>query len=207
MVLARAMFNDNQKGIDMELTEHQKALFDDLTKLQQKFALGIVKGLSQIDAYKQAGGKAKTEESAHASASEIISNLKVKAFINEMNKEAITDAVMTRQEALERLSVMGRASLHEMVEFSEAECGTDDNGNPIIQAGWRFKDSALQSSGSLSAISELTAGKRGISIKLHDPKTAIKQLAELQGWEPPKQSKLTITATKPLSALFEDDET
>ena len=47
------------KGIDMELTEHQTALFDALTKLQQKFALGIVKGLSQIDAYKQAGGKAK----------------------------------------------------------------------------------------------------------------------------------------------------
>lgn len=191
----------------MELTEFQKALFDDLTKLQQKFALGIVKGLSQIDAYKQAGGKAKKDETASACASEILTNPKVKAFIDEMNREAITNAVMTRQEALERLSVMGRASLHEMVEFSEVELGTDDNGKPIIQAGWKFKDSALQSVGSLSAISELTAGKRGISIKLHDPKAAIKQLAELQGWEPPKESKLTITATKPLSELFEDDET
>ena len=65
---------------------------------------------------------------------------------------------------------------------------TDDNGNPIIQAGWRFKNSALQSAGALSAISELTAGKRGISIKLHDPKAAIKQLADLQGWEPPKEA-------------------
>ena len=53
----------------MELTEYQKALFDDLTKLQQKFALGIVKGLSQIDAYKQAGGKAKKDETASACAS------------------------------------------------------------------------------------------------------------------------------------------
>ncbi|MCE9882036.1 terminase small subunit [Hafnia paralvei] len=190
----------------MELTEHQKALFDAMTKSQQKFALGIVEGLTQIDAYRKAGGKAKKEENAHASASEIYRNPKVRAFVDEMNKVAISDAVMTRQEALERLSLMARASLHEMVEFSEAECGTDDNGNPIIQAGWRFKNSALQSAGALSAISELTAGKRGISIKLHDPKAAIKQLADLQGWEPPKESKLTITATKPLSELFEDDD-
>lgn len=43
----------------MELTEHQKALFDAMTKSQQKFALGIVEGLTQIDAYRKAGGKAK----------------------------------------------------------------------------------------------------------------------------------------------------
>ena len=67
----------------MELTEYQKALFDDLTKLQQKFALGIVKGLSQIDAYKQAGGKAKKDETASACASEILTNPKVNEVVNK----------------------------------------------------------------------------------------------------------------------------
>jgi phage terminase small subunit len=191
----------------MELNEKQRSLFDSMTKLQQKFSLGIVKGLSQIDAYRQAGGKAKTNDTARACASEILTKPNVKAFIDEIGSAAITDAVMTRQEALERLSVMARASIHEMVEFGESDCGLDEDGKPIIQASWRFKPSTLQSPESLAAISELTAGPRGISLKLHDPKAAIKQLAEMQGWEPPKESKLTITTTKPLSALFDDDET
>jgi phage terminase small subunit len=35
----------------------------------------------------------------------------------------------------------------------------------------------------MSAISELTTGKDGIKLKMHDPKAAIKQLAEMQGWD------------------------
>lgn len=175
----------------MELTEHQKALFDALTKLQQKFALGIVKGLSQIDAYKQAGGKAKKDETASACASEILTNPKVKAFIDEMNKEAITEAVMTKQEALERLSSLGRVSLFDLAEFRNSQVGEDEEGNPVYQATWSFKDSSLLRPEDMAAISELTAGPQGLKIKLHDPKAAIKQLGELQGWEAPKKTELT----------------
>lgn len=192
----------------MELTDTQKALFDAMTKLQQNFALGIVKGLNQIDAYRAAGGKAKTEESAHASASEILSNPKVKAFLDAISEAAISDAVMTRKEALERLTSLGRANLSDLVEFSEQAVGEDEEGNPVIQATWKFKDSALQSPVSLSAIQELTVGKRGISIKLHDPKAAIRQLSDLEGWDAPKKTELaaTLTMNKSLSELFEDDD-
>lgn len=169
------------------LTDEQKVLFDALTKLQQKFVLGILKGLNQIDAYKQAGYKAKTDDTAYSSASEILRNPKVKSFLDSMNEVAISNAIMTREEALERLSSIGRSSVSEMVEFSEHKMGVDDDGNPVIQAVWKFKDSALQDPKSLAAISELTAGKDGIKLKLHDPKAAIKQLADMQGWEPPKK--------------------
>ncbi|WP_145562365.1 terminase small subunit [Yersinia aldovae] len=175
----------------MELTEHQKVLFDALTKLQQKFALGIVKGLSQIDAYKQAGGKAKKDETASACASEILTNPKVKAFIDEMNKEAISEAVMTKQEALERLSSLGRVSLFDLAEFRNSQVGEDEDGKPVCQATWSFKDSSLLRPEDMAAISELTAGPQGLKIKLHDPKAAIKQLGELQGWEAPKKTELT----------------
>nr|WP_282550416.1 hypothetical protein [Providencia heimbachae] len=57
--------------------------------------------------------------------------------------------------------------------------GVDDDGNPVIQAVWKFKDSTLQDPKSLAAISELTASKDGIKLKLHDPKAAIKQMSEL----------------------------
>jgi phage terminase small subunit len=185
-----------------ELTDEQKVLFDALTKLQQKFVLGIVKGLNQTDAYRQAGYKATTDESAYSSSSEILRNLKVKSFLDAMNEVAVSDAIMTRQEALERLSAIGRASVSEMVEFSEHNMGKDDDGNPVIQAVWRFKDSALQNPQALAAISELTAGKDGIKLKLHDPKAAIKQVAEMQGWEAPKEIKHDISNLPGLGDLF-----
>ncbi|MEY0256605.1 terminase [Morganella morganii] len=78
-----------------------------------------------------------------------------------------------------------------MVEFSEHNMGKDDDGNPVMQAVWRFKDSALQNPQSLAAISELTAGKDGIKLKLHDPKAAIKQIVDMEGWEAPKKTELT----------------
>ncbi|MDE9566087.1 terminase small subunit [Xenorhabdus bovienii] len=175
----------------IQFTDEQKVLFDALTKLQQKFVLGILRGLSQIDAYKQAGYKAKTDESARASASEILTNLNVKTFLAVMNQEAVSDAVMSRQEAFERLSTMGRVSLHDIAEFRNSQIGEDDEGQPVFQASWQFKDSALQNPAALSAISELTTGKDGIKLKLHDPKAAIRQLAELMGWDAPKKTELT----------------
>ncbi|MEQ1964640.1 terminase small subunit [Xenorhabdus khoisanae] len=175
----------------LKLTDEQQVLFDALTKQQQKFVLGILKGLNQTDAYKQAGYKAKTEETARSCASEILTNPNVKTFLDAMNQEAVSDAVMSRQEALERLSVMGRVSIHDIADFRNGQIGEDDEGKPVFQATWQFKDSALQNPAALSAISELTTGKDGIKLKLHDPKAAIKQLSELMGWEAPKKTELT----------------
>ncbi|MDE9538120.1 terminase small subunit [Xenorhabdus bovienii] len=174
----------------MRLTDEQKVLFDALTPLQQKFALGILKGLNQVDAYRKAGGKAEGD-SAHVQASRMISFDKVKTFLAVMNQEAVSDAVMSRQEALERLSTMGRVSLHDIAEFRNSQIGEDDEGQPVFQATWQFKDSALQNPAALSAISELTTGKDGIKLKLHDPKAAIRQLADLMGWDAPKKTELT----------------
>ncbi|GAA0334545.1 terminase small subunit [Morganella psychrotolerans] len=175
------------------LTDEQRVLFDALTKQQQQFALGILKGLNQTDAYKQAGYKVKTDAAARSQSSRMLTFANVKSFLSAMSTSALSDAVMTRQEALERLSAIGRASVSEMVEFSEHDMGKDDDGNQVIQAVWRFKDSALQNPQALSAISELTAGKDGIKLKLHDPKAAIKQIVDMQGWEAPK--KLDHTST------------
>lgn len=42
-----------------KLTAEQQHLFDALTPLQKRFALAIIKGKNQTDAYKAAKGKAK----------------------------------------------------------------------------------------------------------------------------------------------------
>ncbi|MBP0998241.1 terminase small subunit [Serratia fonticola] len=174
----------------MTLTKEQKALFDALTALQKKFVTHLIKGKNQTDAYKAAGGKAKGD-SVHVQASRMISFDKVQAFLQSVQYEAVSEAIMTRTEALERLTVMGRARIRDLVVFSEHNMGEDEDGNPVIQAAWRFKDSVKQHPEMLDAIAEVTAGKEGIKLKLHDSRGAIKQIGEMQGWEAPKKTEVT----------------
>jgi len=161
----------------------QKALFDRLTQLQQRVAVNVLSGMTQRQAYYEAGGTAENEKAADAIASRMLSDARVIAFMDAMKLEAVSNAVMSRQEALEKLSNLARTDLKDLVEFGSYDLGEDADGNPIVQASWKIKDSALQDPAKMSAISELTAGKEGIKIKTHSPITAIQQLAKMQGWE------------------------
>ncbi|MMZ51901.1 Terminase small subunit [compost metagenome] len=174
----------------MTLTEEQKALFDALTRLQKKFVTCLLNGDRQAEAYRNAGGKAKGE-GVHSKAAQIVRNSKVQAFLKSVQYEAINEAIMTRTEALERLSKMGRTSLTDIAEFRNCLIGEDEDGHPVHQASWSFKDSALQDPEAMAAVAELTTGKDGIKLKMHDPKAAIKQLGEMMGWEAPKKTEVS----------------
>ncbi|QLX25049.1 terminase small subunit [Citrobacter freundii] len=173
-----------------KLTAEQQLLFDALTPLQKKFSLAIVKGKNQTDAYKTAKGKAKGDnlrKAAHA----IATNCDVLAFLASVQVSAVSDAIMTREEALKRLTSMGRARITDLVDFGEHVVGEDEDGRDVIQATWKFKDSVKQSPELLDAIAELTAGKDGIKLKLHDARGAIKQIGDMEGWEAPKKTELS----------------
>lgn len=165
------------------MTPDQKYLFDQLTQLQQRVATNVLSGMSQRQAYIMGGGSAEGNESIDSSASILLSNSKVVAFMDAMKEEAVSEAIMSRKEAMEKLSVLARTDLKDLVDFGSYELGTDEeSGNPIIQASWKIKPSALQDPKQMAAISELTASKDGIKIKTHSPLAAIKQLADMQGW-------------------------
>ncbi|HDL6612800.1 TPA: terminase small subunit [Yersinia enterocolitica] len=174
----------------MTLTEEQKALFDALTQLQKKFVTQVLKGKNQTDAYRKAGGKAKGDNLRKA-AHQIATNIDVEAFLKSVQHETVNEAIMTYEEAMERLTLMGRTSIADLATFGTHVVGEDDDGNPIIQSVWSFKNASELKPEQMAAISELTAGKDGLKIKLHDPKAAIKQLAEMRGWEAPKKTELT----------------
>lgn len=177
----------------------QKILFDKLTNLQQRVATNVLAGMTQRQAYYEAGGTASSDDSADATCSVMLSDTKVKEFMDSMKAEAVSNAVMSRQEALEKLSNLARTDLKDLVEFGEYELGNDGEGNPIVQASWRIKDSAMQDPNKMAAISELTAGKEGIKIKTHSPITAIQQLAKMQGWEAATKHELTGKDGAPLN--------
>ena len=174
------------------MTPEQKALFDQLTELQQRTSINVLAGMTQRAGYYAAGGTATSDESADATVSALLSNIKVRAFMDAMKAAAVSEAVMSRTEALEKLSVLARTDLKDLVEFGEYELGSDGEGNPIIQSSWRIRDSALQDPAKMAAISELTASKEGIKIKTHSPLAAIKQLADMQGWNAAQKIDSTV---------------
>lgn len=154
-----------------------------LTPKQEAFCLAYLKTGNASEAYRQAyEPKKMTDKSVNEKASQMLAMVKIRSRLKELNSKAVTDAVMTRQEALERLSRFARTDLADLVEFGTYELGEVD-GEPVIQSTWRIKDSVLQDPEALAAIAEVNASKDGIKIKTHSPLSAIQQLAKMQGWE------------------------
>lgn len=97
------------------MTEEQKELFDNLTPLQQKVCTNSLSGMSNIDSYINAGGKAKTKAAQEASASEILSHLKVKSFLDSMKHQAVNGAIMSREEMMRALSDLSRINVSDLL--------------------------------------------------------------------------------------------
>lgn len=166
------------------MTPEQQALFDNLTQLQQRVATNVLAGMSQRIAYFQAGGSAKTDLSADATVSELLSNPNVKAFMDSMKVQAVNEAIMGREEMLARLSLYARKGIKDIVKFKTVVIGKDlETGEDLQQTGWWIPDSVLQSEEDLSIISELEVGKFGPKIKTHSALQAMAQIAKMQGYE------------------------
>ena len=167
------------------MTPEQQLLFDQLTELQQRTATGVLAGMTQRAAYYAAGGSAKSDESADSTAAIMLSNAKVKAFMDSMKAQAISDAIMSREEAMKILTDLARGNLTDLVKFKTVNIGKDmETGEDINQTAWTIDEDLQQSDpAKLIIISELEVGKNGPKIKQHSKTAAIQQLAKMQGWE------------------------
>lgn len=177
------------------MTNEQQALFDQLTELQQRTATGVLAGMTQRAAYFAAGGKAVTDDAADSSCSQILSNIKVKAFMDAMKRQAVSKAMMEREEAIRILSALGRGRLTDIVKFRTACVGKDPiTGEDAHQTVWTI-DEDLQENDpdKLIIISELEVGKFGPKIKQHSKIGAIQLLAKMNGWEAAQKVDATVT--------------
>lgn len=181
------------------MNAEQKLLFDELTELQQRTATGVLAGMSQRAAYFAAGGTAKSDESADSTVATMLSNVKVVAFMDAMKLQAVSNAVMGRQEMLERLTLLGRKRVKDVVRFKTAEVGRDmETGQPLMQTAWEIPDSVLQDDEALSVIESLEVGKFGPKIKTYSSIQAMTLLAKLQGFEAPGKLELTGKDGQPI---------
>lgn len=176
------------------MTPEQQLLFDALTPLQQRMCTFAIENpnLSQRQVYLLAGGSAKTETAQDTSACEIMNNPQVKAFMDSVKVQAVSDAIMSKEEMLARLSLFARKGVKDIVRFQTAEIGRDmETGEPVLQTGWFIPDSVMQNEDDLSIISELEVGKNGPKIKTHSSLQAMAQIAKLQGYDAPTKTDNT----------------
>lgn len=184
----------------MTLTPEQQALSDALTKLQRHTVLGVVSGKSQRQAYFDAGGKAKNGDVADASVARMLANVKVAAFYNSLIETAAGNAIMSRTEAMERLSLMGRARITDVLEFEVVERVLNVEGvkagekpKTVTDTAWRIKESAELNGMAAAAIKSVTMTNGRLKVEMHDQKAAIELLGKMQGWEAPAKVDHTST--------------
>lgn len=156
----------------IQMTDEQKAMFDDLTPLQQKVAISVISGMSNIDAYYAGGGKAKNKAAAEAVVSRMLSNAKVKSFIDSMKEVAVNSAVMSRQEMMETLTRFSRVNL------------------PLNKLGFLELDSL--SSDQLEALEQVQITEDGVKVKNYSKLASMKQLAELAGYNEAQKIEHTV---------------
>jgi phage terminase small subunit len=180
----------------MALTPEQQELADRLTNLQRGVVLGVVAGKSQRQAYRDAGGKAKNDASADAVVSEMLSDPKVADFYQAMIAEAATDAVLTREQALERLTLVASTEITDILEFRQVEVkkiGKDGEEETDWETIWSMKDSPDVERRARAAIKSVTMTKQGPKIEMYDSTAAIAQIAKMQGWDAPQKVDHTST--------------
>lgn len=76
-----------------------------LTPKQETFVQGIIKGLSQADAYRSAYNcKNMSDNSVYVNASKLMSDTKIALRIKELREELSKESIMSAQERLEWLT-------------------------------------------------------------------------------------------------------
>lgn len=95
----------------MAMTPEQQQLSAQLTNLQRLTVLGVVEGKSQRQAYYDAGGTAKTDETADASVSRMLSDVTVRAFYDAMVGGVAECAQITLKTLLDELEEARQAAL------------------------------------------------------------------------------------------------
>jgi phage terminase small subunit len=178
-----------------ELSQEQLALWNALTPLQQRVCTYKLEAkYSDAECYRRAGGRAKSDGSVRTSVSEIMANPNVVAYLNAMAKSSVTDKVMKRQEMAERLSLLAQTKVTDVIDFHPGKDLIDPDTGDIVkgQTFWSLKDPEDMGGAGLLAIKEVTAGRNGLTIKLHDQMVAMKQLSDLAGMNAPIKTETVV---------------
>jgi phage terminase small subunit len=175
---------------------------DKLTTKQEKFVQGLIKGLSQRQAYKAAYDVKKMSDNAvDREASLLLNNPKVTQRYNELNgkviKRAEEKAIITAEEIIKEIVGIAKDDIKNYLSFGTREVvvGFED-GEPIREdrIAVNLKDSDEIDT---KNISEISLGRDGnFKFKLYERDKALYKLAEMFGINETNKAKQKLAEKK-----------
>ena len=163
-----------------------------LSQKQEMFCVKYAKHGNATRAYKEAYNAENMKPATiNRKAVELFENGKITARIEELNQMAVSDAVMTKQEALQLLSVKARIKITDVCNFRQEQVGNDEEGNPVYQTVWTMKDAEDIDPNVAACIKSVTVTRTGPKIELYDANASAKLLADMLGWNAPVESNVS----------------
>lgn len=198
----------------MKMTEEQKKLYKILTPLQRGFVEWLEHGHSPKQALVKAGGEYSTDAVLSSCATRMLRDANVHNFRMAMKTDDLDAMCMSRAEMTLRLTELSRARITNVARVKKRLVGYTDEGEEVYVNDVSIEDFDDVGEEELGAISEISQKEHGITLKMHNPLQAMKQLAELYGLDAPKKTEITgkggmlikITAVDPAEAASQYQE-
>jgi len=185
------------------MNKQQRDIFNKLPPLQKAVALAKMGDptITDYDAYVEAkGGTVKSRTSASSAVSKMMTNddlcLLIKSFQTKHDDKRINEKVMSREQMMEDLTCIANATLFDVCQIIHAD---DELMN--IESGETYTGLESFTVKKLSDIKpehkklirEMKQGRYGLELKLIDPMTARKMLADMQGMNAPVKTEVKVT--------------
>lgn len=162
-----------------------------LTAKQNAYLNNRIKGYGVSESYRKAYPGQKTSTKAiSVAANKLEKDTRISLAIDIAREKAIGRSIMSRQEALQRLSKHARVKITDVCDFSFQQIGVNELNQPVYQTVWTIKDSDDIDPEVAVCIKSVSITKEGPKIELHDSDGAIKQLRAMEGWDAPKKTEL-----------------
>lgn len=176
-----------------------------LTQKQERFCLHYLNSGNATEAYKHAySTKNMKPETVNNKAYGLTQKGEIRARLDELTQAAKSNAVMTKQEALELLSVKARIKISDVCDFKQSQVGNDENGDPVYQTVWTVKNAEDIDPDVAVCIKSVTVTKQGPKIELYDSIASKKLLSDMLGWNAPVESNVNVTERKTLKDFYDD---
>ena len=166
----------------------------ELTAKQNKFIAGVVNGLSQSEAYRQAyNAKNMSAETIAVKASNLANQDNIRVIIDQRKKELADKAIWSREEALRELASIAKADIKDFLSFRTAKTVVkhDEDGEPIMDYA-QIVDMMDSEDVDGKLIQEISISRDGtLKFKLHDKARAIEMANKMCGYNEPDKMELT----------------
>lgn len=164
-----------------------------LTEKQEKFCIKYNECGNASEAYRAVYNCSKSKpETINRKAKELMDNGKIAARLKELNQAAVTSSIMTKNEALEILSIKSRIKMTDVADFKQSLVGEDENGQSVYQTIWQIKNAEDIAPEIAVCIKSITVTKTGPKIELYDSTASTKLMSDILGWNAPIETNSNV---------------